>query len=97
MKRPICVKCETQFQQIKTGIAVVDMFSSPPKPYQIWLADLFECPVCKVQIVSGFADRPLAHHFEADLKHWLQLWKAGGGFQVFNYERTGEWLAEGEM
>ena len=89
MKRPICVKCETQFQQIKTGIAVVDMFSSPPEPYQIWLADLFECPVCKVQIVSGFADRPLVQHFEADLKHWLQLWKAGGGFQVSNYERMG--------
>jgi len=87
MKRPICVKCETQFQQIKTGIAVVDMF---PKPYQIWLADLFECPVCKVQIVSGFADSPLVRHSEADLKHWLQLWKAGGGFQVSNYERIGE-------
>jgi len=90
MKRPICIKCETEFQQIKTGIAVVDMFSLPPKPYQIWLADLFECPVCKVQIVGGFADSPLVRHSEADLKHWLQLWKAGGGFQVFNYERTDE-------
>jgi len=88
MKRPICVKCETEFQPFKTGIAVVDMFSSPPEPYQIWLADLFECPVCKVQIVSGFADRPLARHFEADFER--RLLESGGDSPVYNYERTGE-------
>ena len=84
MKRPICVRCQTEFQQIKSGVSVIDMFSQPPKPYQIWLADLFECPTCKTRIVSGFAQDSLSKHFNKDFGYWLEI--HSDGFQIFNYE-----------
>lgn len=84
MKPPVCVKCQIQLRKIKVGVAVIDMFSHPPKPYQVWLADLFECPICKTRIVSAFADNPLGRYFEGDFGYWVH--KAGGGFQVYNYE-----------
>ena len=84
MKRPICVRCQTEFRNIKSGIAVIEMFSQPPEPYQIWLADLFECPTCKTRIVSGFAQEPLTHHFERDFER--RLLQSGGDSPVYNYE-----------
>ena len=70
-KLPICVKCQREFQKIESGIKVIDMFSDPPKPYRIWLADLFECPTCKTQIVHGFGHSPLSHYYETDFDYWL--------------------------
>jgi len=84
MKRPICVKCQTEFRNIKSGIAVIDMFSDPPEPYQVWLADLFECPTCKTQIVSGFGDRLLVRHHDVDFKQHLRFLRER--FEVRNYE-----------
>lgn len=86
MRRPICVKCQVEFRVRKNGVTVIDTFSQPPKPYQIWRADLFECPICKTQVVGGFAQEPLAQHFEDSFDFWLGL--AAEGFQVFNYEHT---------
>lgn len=88
MRYPVCVKCQVQFQKIKSGVSVIDMFSRPPRPYQIWMADLFECPGCKVRIVSGFADRPFAQHFNRDFKHLLGI--HSDGFEVYNYERLSD-------
>ena len=94
MKRPICVKCQIPFRNIKSGVSVIDMFSSPSKPYKIWHADLFECPICKVQIVNGFADRPFAHHFEADFER--RLLQSGGDSPVYNYEHIEDALRQKE-
>lgn len=82
MKRPICVKCQTGFRNIKSGIKVIDIFSCPPKPYKIWLADLFECPICKTQIVSGFGQNPISQHYETDFDYWLHEDRS----QIYNYE-----------
>jgi len=49
-------------------------------------ADLFECPICKTQIVSGFADKPWAEHYEDTFQHWLR--KALEGTHVCNYEHA---------
>lgn len=84
MRRPICVKCQTEFRVSRNGIAVIDMAWQPPKPCAVWHADLFECPICKTQIVSGFAQKSLAEYFEAKFGFWLH--NAGKGFHVYNYE-----------
>ena len=84
MRRPICVKCRIEFRPVENGVTVVDMFSQPPKPYRMWQADLFECPICKTQIVSGFADKALAYHHESVFEHWLQT--PGRCSRVYNYE-----------
>ena len=88
MKRPICVRCQTEFRNIKSGTAVIDMFSQPTEPYQVWRADLFECPMCKTQIVSGFAQEPLAEHYQDSFGYWLR--KAIEGTHVYNYEHPAD-------
>lgn len=90
MRRPICIKCRIEFRPLENGITVIDMFSQPPKPYRVTHADLFECPICKKQIVSGFALKPLAEHFEDKFKFWLR--KALEGAHVYNYEYAADAL-----
>jgi len=83
MKHFVCVKCQTAFRQVSDEAVVVDMFMDPPKPYQLWIGDLFECPGCGAQFAH--ARLGVARHTEPDFEHLLQ--KAGEGFQVRNYER----------
>ena len=40
----------------KTGVNLVTMFLSPPEPYEVFDADLWECPSCGREIVAGVAD-----------------------------------------
>ncbi|MBA7660477.1 hypothetical protein ES703_68479 [subsurface metagenome] len=84
MRRPICTLCRVEFRPLENGINVIDIFSQPPKPYRVTYADLFECPVCRNQIVSGFASKPWAEHHEDKFEYWLQ--KALEGTHVYNYE-----------
>lgn len=78
--RPICVPCQRYFKPKKNdfwfteSMPAVDEATpgkeSPEhwKPYKIWAADLYECPGCKAQILSGFAREPLREHYELDFK-----------------------------
>jgi hypothetical protein len=64
MRQPICVKCQVSLKCIKTGVDVEAMAAD--MPYQIWSGDLFECPSCHVEIVSGFGQQPVAEHFQKE-------------------------------
>lgn len=86
----ICLKCETQLVIKKTGATVISYFSDPPQPYQIHEADAWECPKCGVIIVAGFAESPVAEHYEKDFDQVLELIKksptAKAGWLVNDYE-----------
>ncbi|MBA7474258.1 hypothetical protein ES707_09606 [subsurface metagenome] len=84
MRRPICAECQIELRVVKNGVTVIDMAWQPPKPAVLISADLFECPVCRKQIVSGFAQKPLAEHYEDKFEHWLQ--RALERTHVYNYE-----------
>lgn len=50
---PICVKCRLEMRCVKNNRLVCD----PPAacgPSTYWLGDEFECPECKVRIITGF-------------------------------------------
>lgn len=51
--RPICVKCKREMVPVKNEVPVKDEarggFSST-----YWWGDLYECPCCKAQIITGF-------------------------------------------
>lgn len=49
MKTPICVRCAVSMRCKKNGYVVAD-----PTPPTYWRGDMYECPVCEVQIVVGF-------------------------------------------
>jgi hypothetical protein len=64
MRAPICVTCQVQMRCQKTGVDVELMAGD--MPYQIWSADLFACEKCGISVISGFGNRPVAEHFQAD-------------------------------
>ena len=68
MPKMVCVNCQTELQIEKTGVFVIEMFLDPPVPYKIWNADLWQCPGCHTEIVSGFASHQLVEHYEDDFE-----------------------------
>jgi len=78
MPKPVCVKCQRFFRCKKNsfnfteGAPIVN--GAPPgtaapeqwRPYKIWASDLWACPGCGVEILSGFGKEPLAVQHEPD-------------------------------
>ena len=66
--RPVCVKCECEMRPEQNGVGLLDYFnpsdSDTPQPYRIWDADLWKCPKCGFEIVTGFGQRPIAEHYQ---------------------------------
>ena len=69
ISKPICVKCEIEMSMIRSGVNVAEMFRGN-EIYKVWKADLWECPICKVQVTSGYGSMPLAHHFQDDISKY---------------------------
>lgn len=60
-----CIPCRVEYQCIKTGGAVQTMTDSGP--YQLFAADIFECPSCHHQMAIA-ATTPMSEHFQPDFK-----------------------------
>ncbi len=58
----ICPVCEVQMRPKNQGVPVESMatFGS----YQLFMADLYACPVCDKEVLTGFGPQPIAEHFE---------------------------------
>jgi len=52
MSRPICVNCKREYQCKKNEQLVNDK-SFEGFPATFWMGDLWECPACKHQVVTG--------------------------------------------
>ena len=69
MPRIVCVKCEVKFKPKRNGVHVVETFGvGSDEPYKLWQADLWECPQCGAEVVSGFANREYAQHYQENFK-----------------------------
>ena len=66
-----CVPCKTYFAPAKNDINVLETFEDG-RPYQIWKADLLECPDCGHQIVKGYAGSPVSAHFNDNFGEWMK-------------------------
>jgi len=62
--RPVCAACQVEMHPERNGVGVLDM--ADYGPVNLWDADLWECPKCRHQIVSGFGGNPIARHYEGD-------------------------------
>ena len=64
----ICVACRKFLRPKKNGVLIEEM--SPQgetwAPYQLWHADLWECPGCRVQVVGGFGFEPVSEHYHPE-------------------------------
>lgn len=90
MPKMVCFKCEVELVIEKSGVPVIEYFSDPPQPYQIFDADAWKCPKCGVVIVAGFGEIPLAEHYEDRFNSFLEGVKnthtAKTGWLVNDYE-----------
>lgn len=69
----VCLRCHCFYDTKKVGVYVEELApvgpSSPDgprdwEPYKIYCGDLFECPRCGHQLVSGFGRGPIAEHYQ---------------------------------
>ena len=60
--RPLCANCQTEMKCIKNEVLVVGPLTLPR------YGDLYECPGCKVRIVTGFG-RPFGHSLDCEAEY----------------------------
>jgi hypothetical protein len=67
----VCVGCMVFLKIKRNGVAVEE--GMPTKaadgsdtwgPYKLWMGDLYECPKCGTQLLTGFGRGPLAEHYQ---------------------------------
>ena len=59
----VCVNCKRMLKIKKNGIIVAEHLKNG-ELYKVWSADLFECPNCGFELISGFGNQPNYHHFD---------------------------------
>lgn len=60
-----CAKCKRFMEAEKNGVTVEEMMEGN-RPYKLWKADLYQCPKCGNEIITGFASDAFAEHFQED-------------------------------
>ena len=60
----ICPTCGREMQCAEAGVLVKELFRGNTEVYKVWSADLMACPECGLQVVTRFADKPMANHFD---------------------------------
>jgi hypothetical protein len=68
-----CVECQTYYAAKKNGVYVLETMEDGTTPYKIWMADLFECPDCGKQLVSGFGLHAISEHYMPKFSDWMKL------------------------
>lgn len=63
----VCVECEQIMRVQKNSVTVEELFADGTG-YKLWDADLYACPSCGRQVISGFGQGPLAEHYEPTYK-----------------------------
>ena len=83
MSKLVCVECNRELRPEQNGIYLVELFADDKKVYKIWTADLWKCPDCGKEIVSGFADNPLFEHYQGDGEANVGKIRKSGGKIIF--------------
>jgi len=89
--KPICVPCQRFYRPKKNGFSFVEGMpinnAKPGKanadkwrPYKLWSGDLWECPDCGHQIISGTGHTPIAIQHEQGFDELVKGYNAT--FQV---------------
>ena len=69
MRRPICVNCNLELRVKKNSVGVETMTTDGPCQY--FHADLWECPECGLQIISGFGAKPIVEHYQPNYAEYI--------------------------
>lgn len=53
-----------RFMRVKQNSVAVEELFEDGTPYKLWDADLWACPECGVEIITGFGRGPIAEHWQ---------------------------------
>ena len=65
MPKQVCVSCESEMWPAKNGVYVEEHIHNGDA-FKIWHADLYHCPICGVEVITGFAIKPTAHYLDSN-------------------------------
>lgn len=68
----VCARCQREMYPKTNGVIVIEHAKSVPGPYKLWEADLWACHGCDAEVVVGFAQLPIAEHFQPKFKAMLE-------------------------
>jgi len=76
MLRPVCVKHQKEYKVEEQGVALVEYADrgGELKPYAIYFADLWVCPVCGHQIIGGYGEPAAREHEREKLQRLIDTW-----------------------
>ena len=78
MSKPVCVPCQRFMRMRRQGYYFLEgmprVAGAQPglrepeawRPYKLWAADLWECPDCGAQVLTGFGAGPINEHYRPD-------------------------------
>lgn len=80
MPTMVCVKCQKFMHCKKVGVAYEEGMPTSDvadgtvlwRPYKLWMADLYKCQDCGVEIIAGQGAGPLSEHYEEDYLWWRE-------------------------
>ena len=72
----VCVACGLAMTPAENGVIGVELFTRAGKPYKLWSCDLWECELCKHQILAGFPAKEFKGHWEERFDSMLELCEA---------------------
>ena len=79
MAKLVCAKCECELRPELNGVGVIEtMDNDNARPYKLWVADLWKCPGCEIEVVSGFSgvgEAPMAEHWSENFDQCLEYVK----------------------
>ena len=73
MHRPVCVKCEVELTCKENEVGCLDI--SDNREVQVWDSDLWACPVCGYELVTGFGRMPVDHDMNDTLARTIQNYR----------------------
>lgn len=60
----VCGKCQAKYDLRITGVTVVETAGTPPKPFRLWRADSYSCPICNAELITNFSHEPMIESHE---------------------------------
>ena len=69
----VCVNCEVELKPEKNEVRIAEMFQRNTAIYKLWDADLWQCPICKTQIIAGFGQECIVEHYQPDFEKIKEL------------------------
>lgn len=55
-----------RFMCPKKNSVTVEELDGQQRPYKLWDADLWICPECEIEVITGFGAGPIAEHWQPD-------------------------------